>query len=1222
MHVPVVWGDKTIVALVDTGSAVTVVPRRIARVAMSGAKWNGSSVKLTALGRQSVPVAGEVSVALEIGGQSFSACVLVIDDAFALSDMLVGRDVLRQGSVTISPEGEIHLRKTVMETAGVGEALTVVDEAEVGSTSRVVTTVGRRTRVPKRRQTRASVSERTLPNRVVGVAGGSENSLGTSGAATQSPPQPDVGRALVRAPDVNQAVGVAGGSGDSLGTSGAATHSPPPTDVGRMPVSAPDVNRVVGVARGPESPPNTRGAVAEWPPLPSARVHNKPNVTTAQSDPIQDWLRDWVCLTVDAQDGIDIENPQTRAEVQALINAYAPVRPETSLVVMKLQLSDDVPIHRSPRRLAPAERVAVATQIDEWLLDGTIQHSRSPYASPIVVVKKKDGSNRLCVDYRELNAKVIKDRYPLPIIEDVLESFADSSVYTTLDLRNGFFHVDVHPDSRKFTAFVTPDGQYEFRRVPFGLCNSPAVFQRYVNMAMGPLVRDGTVTVYMDDLIVAGRSEEENVAKLRKVLKVAEQHGMSIRFDKCQFVRRRVTFLGHILQDGTVSPSEDKTAAVREYPQPRNVKQIQAFLGLAGFFRKFVPGFSAVAKPLTDLTKKDEPFMFGSKQVMAFEALKSALVSEPVLQLYSPDLETELHTDASISGYGAALMQKRGVDWHPVMYLSFKTSSAEQRYSSYELEVLAVIKALKKLRVYLLGLQFRIVTDCKAFTQTMEKKDICPKVARWALCLGEFDCSVVHRAGTGMRHVDALSRYPVLALEAETDDGLLARVKSSQLHDEHCGLIREVLESGKEYRNHELRREVLYRFVDGAYQLVVPRSMQSQVIRVVHEKGHFGAKQMAAVVQRDYYIEQLGEKCARVVANCVRCILATEKAGKREGMLHPIDRSHGPLHTYHIDHLGPMPSTAKAYRHLLVVVDGFTKYVWLYPVANTGVAEVLKKLGAQQQLFGTPARIVSDRGAAFTSHDFREFCESRQIRHVLTTTGVPRGNGQVERINGIVVPALTKMSLGDPLKWYQHVGALQRYINASRTRSTGETPFKLMFGVEMRNPEDQRLAELIDEAIREEFINERDGEREAAKRAIERIQEENRKLYAKKRKPPREYAVGDLVAIRKTQFAQGAKVQPRYCGPYQVLRKTGPERYEVLRVGGDGPGRTLTAADYMKPWMPADKEPPDDEGLGEDPLLMIDPEPPDLGAADEMTVTTEADSGDEAEPFEGFVSAE
>lgn len=239
-----------------------------------------------------------------------------------------------------------------------------------------------------------------------------------------------------------------------------------------------------------------------------------------------------------------------------------------------------------------------------------------------------------------------------------------------------------------------------------------------------------------------------------------------------------------------------------------------------------------------------------------------------------------------------------------------------------------------------------------------------------------------------------------------------------------------------------------------------------------------GVKASAAAIRRDYDIEKLEERCAAVIANCLPCILSSRKAGHQEGLLNPISRDMGPFHTLHVDHLGPMPSTAKNYRHLFVVVDGFTKFVWIYPVKNTSAKEVLQRLEKQQEVFGVPVRIVSDRGAAFTSGGFREYCEHNGVQHTLSTTGVPRGNGQVERMNGIIIPALTKLSVEDPLRWHQHVANVQRFINSARSRGTGKSPFELMFGVPMRNVEDHHLSEKLEEAIQEQFFTERDKERE------------------------------------------------------------------------------------------------------------------------------------------------
>lgn len=730
------------------------------------------------------------------------------------------------------------------------------------------------------------------------------------------------------------------------------------------------------------------------------------------------------------------------------------------------------------------------------------------------------------------------------------------------------FHVDLDENSSKLTAFVTPDGHYEFLKVPFGLCNSPAVFQRYINTIFQDLIRENVVVVYMDDLMIAAASEQENLAKLKRVLAVAQKFGLVIRFNKCQFVRRKVTFLGHILWNGTVSPSEEKTTSIRNFPQPATVKQVQSFLGLAGYFRKFIPNFSVVAKPLSDLTRQDVIFKFGEKEQQAFAALKGMLVNEPILKVFDQSRETELHTDASKLGYGACLLQRHENELHPVLFLSRKTSAAEMNYSSYELEVLAVVYALKKLRVYLLGLKFKIITDCKAFNQTMNKRDMCARVARWALQLEEFDCDVVHRSGTAMRHVDALSRYPAVL---QIQDSFLEQVKAAQGKDEECALIREVISSGKDYKNYELVRGVLYQFIEGVRLLVVPKPMQGQIIRAEHERGHFGARKVEAVVRRGYAIDKLFEKCAKVISNCVPCILASRKSGKQEGLYNPIDKGKGPLETYHVDHLGPMPSSAKGYKYILVIVDAFTKFVWLYPVKDTSTAATLNKLEAQQDVFGAPRRIISDRGTAFTSNAFREYCEAKNIDHVLIATGVPRGNGQVERVNGIIIPALTKLSIQDPLKWYQHVSSLQRFMNSTVTRSTGRTPFKLMFGVSMKNVEDQQLADAVDKALIRCFEEDRSEERETAKKEILKLQEENRRSYNKRRKAANIYVPGDMVAIRRTQFITGGKVNAESMGPYRVSAAMDNDRYEVERIGdGPGPAKTTTAADFMKRWTSSD----------------------------------------------------
>ncbi|GBM77993.1 Retrovirus-related Pol polyprotein from transposon 297 [Araneus ventricosus] len=387
-----------------------------------------------------------------------------------------------------------------------------------------------------------------------------------------------------------------------------------------------------------------------------------------------------------------------------------------------------------------------------------------------------------------------KDRFPLPLIEDILDRLQVSLVFSTIDLKNAFFHVDVNKDSRKYTSFVTHEGQYQFLKVPFGLCNSPAVFQRYINTIFRPLINDGIVLPYLDDIIILSSSFEEGIERIERVLSIASEYGLEINFNKSHFLKKRIEFLGHVVEDGKIFPSTLKTKAALNFPEPANLKQIHSFLGLTGYFRKFIPKYSTIARPLSDLLKKDRKFKFGEEERISFNQLKSMLAEKPVLRIYNPNYKTELHTDASLERYGAILMQKSPDDknFHPSYYMSKKTTDAEKKYSSYELEALAVIEAVKKFRVYLLGIPFKIVTDCSALEKTMQKKDLVTRVARWALLLEEFDYVIEHRSGTRMTHVDALSRSPI-NIFCISFDNILPRLKSAQDSDNEVKAIKELL---------------------------------------------------------------------------------------------------------------------------------------------------------------------------------------------------------------------------------------------------------------------------------------------------------------------------------------------------------------------------------------------------------------------------------------------
>lgn len=478
----------------------------------------------------------------------------------------------------------------------------------------------------------------------------------------------------------------------------------------------------------------------------------------------------------------------------------------------------------------------------------------------------------------------------------------------------------------------------------------------------------------------------------------------------------------------------------------------------------------------------------------------------------------------------------------------------------------------------MIEIPFKIVTDCKAFSLTMNKKDLCVRVAKWALQLEEFNYTIEHRPRKSMAHVDALSRNPLpVCMLSERENSVASRIRKAQCEDTHLSEIIGLAESEKA-AGFVMRAGVLFKVDDDEERIVIPRSLQSQIIRGAHDRKHLSALKTKRVVTREYWVHGLKAKVERVVHNCVPCILAEQKQGKKERLLHPIEKGEAPLDTLHIDHLGPLPSTRKQYQHILVVVDAFTKFVWLYAVKTTSTAEILTCLTKKAHVFGNPRRIVSDRGAAFTSNNFREYCETEGVQHVLITTGMPRANGQVERVNRTLIPVLTKLADPRPEEWHKYFGTVQQYLNVTQHRSIGTTPFNLIFGTHSRLEDDIFIREIIEKELIAIFEENRDDTRGQTKESIKRVQQKNRRGFDKQRKPATTYNIGDLVSIKRTQAKPGLKLAAKYLGPYRIKKTLRNDRYIVKKIGEhERPYETSTAAEYIKRWVDENDEVTTDE---------------------------------------------
>ena len=453
-----------------------------------------------------------------------------------------------------------------------------------------------------------------------------------------------------------------------------------------------------------------------------------------------------------------------QTELLSLLKAYSDVLSSepgrTTLAQHAIETGDARPIRQPPYRLAHAYCELVKTELQEMQESGLIEPSTSEWASPIVLVKKKDGTLRLCVDYRKLNAVSQADAYPMPRIDELIDRLGQARYITTLDLTRGYWQVPVSPESRTKTAFTTPFGLFQFKVMPFGLQGAPATFQRMMDRVTNGL--EDFAAAYIDDVVIHSTTWEEHVDHIRQVLSRLRKAGLTAKPRKCQFAMAQCVYLGHIVGNGEVRPEKSKVDSTTSFQTPRTKKEVRSFLGLTGYYRKFIPDFAAIAAPLSDLVRKNRPntVVWSQECEQAFATLKGLMCTTPVLQ--SPDFSKEfiLQTDASDRGVGAILSQRDGDGCdHPTAYFSRKLLPREERYSTIDKECLAIKLGTEAFRVYLLGKPFVIQTDHRSLEWLDRLKANNSRLTRWSLSLQPFQFRVEYRTGKSNGNADALSRF-------------------------------------------------------------------------------------------------------------------------------------------------------------------------------------------------------------------------------------------------------------------------------------------------------------------------------------------------------------------------------------------------------------------------------------------------------------------------------
>ena len=873
---------------------------------------------------------------------------------------------------------------------------------------------------------------------------------------------------------------------------------------------------------------------------------------------------------------------------------------KTKVVEHRIRTGRTEPIRQLPRRLPLAKREEAREMLEKMKKQGVIEPSNSPWSSPVVLVRKKDNSLRFCVDYRMLNDVTQKDSYPLPRIDDTIDTLAGSRMFSTLDLKSGYWQVGIHPQDREKTAFSIGEGLWQFTVMPFGLCNAPATFERLMEYVLQGL-NWRTCLVYLDDIIVVGKTFEEHLRNLGEVFQRIRKAGMKLNPTKCALFKSKVKYLGHIVSAEGVGTDPEKIKAVNHWPVPQSSHELRSFLGLCTYYRRFVANFSSIAKELYKLTERSAPFVWTESCQRAFEKLKNVLSSTPVLSYPIPEKEFILDTDASNEGIGAVLSQLVDGNEKVVAYFSRTLSKPERNYCVTRRELLAMVESIKHFHKYLYGRKFLLRTDHAALRWLLNFKNPEEQIARWIERLQSYEFEIQHRKGEQHKNADALSRRPCnteckycvrmegkeandhcFQVRFQIDDTWSDEIiREEQLQDSDIGPILRWIEEEKKpdwqeiaelspvtksywaqwdslkVVNGSLKR--IWETPDGStniLQLIIPQVRVSEVLQQMHSGvsgGHLGVnKTLDKIRQRFYWVY-----CKMDVEEwCRKCDICAASKG-------PHAKTRGQLQTYNvgspferiaIDLAGPFPVSKSGNKYILVVIDYFTKWPEVFAIPNQEAVTVANAVvDGWVSRYGVPMELHSDQGRNFDSQLFREMCRVLGIHKTRTTPLHPQSDGMVERFNRTIQQHLSKMVGENQADWDKHIPLFLMAYRGSAHNTTEVTPSKMLFGRELRLPCDLMFGSPGDTV-------ESEGEYAAQLRARlnkihlmarNRIRATSDRMKTRydRRANMKEFQENDLVWFYNPQrrIGKSPKLQQDWEGPYRIIKKINDVIYRIQK---------------------------------------------------------------------------
>lgn len=822
----------------------------------------------------------------------------------------------------------------------------------------------------------------------------------------------------------------------------------------------------------------------------------------------------------------------------------------------KIPTIHDRPINKPSFRQSLKYHDIVRNKVKHLDGQGQVRPSVSPYNSPVFLVPKKDGSMRMVLDYRAINAITIDNRQPLPLVQDVMDRLRNKRIFSVLDIAWGFWQIPMAPEDIAKTAFSTIDGHYEWVCMPMGLKGAPATFQRVIQTVLGDLLFNCVIN-YMDDLIIYSDTESDHMIHLEKVLGTLQKAGVKLKKSKCFFFQEQVEYLGFLISHNTIKPSPSKIDAVKKFPRPQTKRDVQRFLGLCNYLRRHIPNYTEKGHHLMALTG-DKPFLWTPQCEENFEELKAALSSESCLAIYDPNLVTELHTDASKVGIGAMLIQRNqsrveesdtctsnhcGSDTKPIAYYSLKLSDAQSRWSATELEAFAVKEACLHFKPYLSNGHFTIFTDHAALTWAKKNPQNKGKLHRWFIELSEFDYTIVHRKGKLNQHVDALSRAPSdTEWSPVSPSGQGLDTTNEVLLVAPNPITRQtIIENQSTFDissiRHPIQKDGVWHVeVNGHLRVIVPPDLRQQILEHFHDDyGHPGTGKTLLLLRNHFWWPNYTQDTSTYVKACQSCILVKSRNHPTAGPLVPLESPTQPFEIFGIDTIILGRSAASTAKKVIInFVDHFSRFVFAFACKDNSSATLINCLDTIIKATGKkPSCVVTDQGTNYVSKQFRRYLDDKSIKWKVSSSYHPQTNGMVEKMNHTLIVRLRiKCYNRKNLKWSSLLPDVVSELNATPHEVTKFSPEYLMYGT--GQPCD--------------FDGNRIPLEEARTLAFQRtkaFQQQRKESYDRKHHPlildP-----GDLVVVETAgNHPDLKKLDPRFNGQYEIVTKTGPNTYKL-----------------------------------------------------------------------------